>query len=293
LDIVTFLQQLVNGFANGMSYVLIAVGLTLVFGVLRLVNFAHGAFFMLGGYFAYYVISMTGLDYLLAVALAALLTGVAGMIANQFFFRPLRKEHEFTILLSSLGLGLLLTNGAELVFGADPKYVASEFSDETVSVGDIVVTQQRVLILVLALAALAFVYWFIRRTRYGKMMQATAQHAEGAMLTGIDTNFVHTYTFALASTLAGLSGALVGPTAMMFPTVGDWAVLKGFIVVVIGGLGSIVGACIGGTLLGVVEALGGGYVSQGFAEAIGYLLVAIVLIWRPQGLFDISRGSTK
>ena len=145
----------------------------------------------------------------------------------------------------------------------------------------------------LASVALAFVYWFIRRTRYGKMMQATAQHPEGAVLAGINTNFVHAYTFAIASALAGLSGALVGPTAMMFPTVGDWAVLKGFIVVVIGGLGSIAGACIGGLLLGIVEALGGGYVSQGFAEAIGYLLIVLVLIWRPQGLFDISRGATK
>ena len=293
MDVGLLVQQLVNGVANGMGYVLIAVGLTLVFGVLRIVNFAHGTFFMLGGYFTYYAISMLGVHYLLAVVIAAALTGLTGVIANQFFFRPLRKEHEFIILLSSLGLGILLTNGAELVFGADPKYIPSGFSDETLTWGDMIVTQQRVLIFVLASLALIFVYWFIRKTRYGKMMQATAQHPEGAVLSGINTKFVHAYTFAIASALAGLSGALVGPTAMMFPTVGDWAVLKGFIVVVIGGLGSIPGACIGGLLLGIVEALGGGYVSQGFAEAIGYLLIVLVLIWRPQGLFDMSRGSAK
>ena len=293
MDLGVLGQQLANGVANGMGYVLIAVGLTLVFGVLRIVNFAHGTFFMLGGYFSYYAMSLMGVHYLLAVAIAAALTGLAGVIANQFFFRPLRKEHEFIILLSSLGLGILLTNGAELIFGADPKYIPSNYSDEVLSLGPITVTQQRVLIFVLASLALLFVYWFIRRTRYGKMMQATAQHPEGAVLTGLNTNFVHAYTFALASALAGLSGALVGPTAMLFPTVGDWAVLKGFIVVVIGGLGSIVGACVGGLLLGVVEALGGGYVSQGFAEAIGYLLIVLVLIWRPQGLFDMSRSTRK
>jgi branched-chain amino acid transport system permease protein len=290
LDIILLGQQLANGIANGMGYVLIAVGLTLVFGVLRIVNFAHGAFYMLGGYFTYYALQFFGVHYLLAIAIAALLAGVCGLIANQFFFHPLRKEHEFIILLSSLGLGILLTNGSEMLFGADPKYVVSGFADETFDLGPLTITQQRILIFALATVALAFVYWFIRRTRYGKMMQATAQHPEGAVLTGINTTFVHAYTFVLASALAGLSGALVSPTAMMFPTVGDWAVLKGFTVVVIGGMGSIPGACIGGLLLGIAEALGGGYISQGFAEAIGYVLIAIVLIWRPQGLFDISGG---
>jgi len=290
LDFILLGQQLANGIANGMGYVLIAVGLTLVFGVLRIVNFAHGAFYMLGGYFTYFAVQSFGVHYLLAVAIAAFLAGMCGLIANQFFFRPLRKEHEFIILLSSLGLSILLTNGSELLFGADPKYIESGFADATFDIGPVTVTQQRLLIFALATMALAFVYWFIRRTRYGKMMQATAQHPEGAALTGINTNFVHAYTFVLACALAGLSGALVGPTAMMFPTVGDWAVLKGFTVVVIGGLGSVSGACIGGLLLGIAEALGGGYISQGFAEAIGYVLIVMVLIWRPQGMFGISRG---
>jgi branched-chain amino acid transport system permease protein len=117
------------------------------------------------------------------------------------------------------------------------------------------------------------------------MMQATAQHPEGAALTGINTRFVHSYTFALACALAALSGALVGPTTMLFPTVGDWAVLKGFIVVVMGGLGSITGALLGGLILGVAEALGGSYISMGFKDAIGYAIIIAVLLWRPQGLF--------
>jgi len=280
-----FLQQLINGLANGMGYVLIAVGLTLVFGVLRIVNFAHGEFYMLGAYSTYYAMSLAGLPYIPALLCATLLVAALGVLANRFFFAPLLKEHEFTVLLSSLGLALLLAHAAEAVFGADPKYLDTPFSDATFEWGDITVTQQRLLVIGVAVLLIVWVYAFIRFTRMGQMMQATAQHPQGAALTGIDTRFVHSYTFALACALAALSGALVGPTTMLFPTVGDWAVLKGFIVVVMGGLGSISGALLGGLILGVAEALGGSYISMGFKDAIGYAIIIVVLLWRPHGLF--------
>lgn len=283
-----FVQQIVNGLANGMGYVLIAVGLTLVFGVLRIVNFAHGEFYMLGAYLAYYIMQLAGLGYIPALILSTLFVAGIGILANYFFFRPLRREHEFTILLSSLGLALLIANAAEHFFGADPKYVTTKYADETVEIGPIVVTEQRLLVIVVAIAMIAATYWFIRSTRMGKMMQATAQNPEGAALTGINTGYVHAYTFAFACALAALSGTLVAPTAMLFPTVGDWAVLKGFIVVVMGGLGSVTGALLGGIILGIAESLGGGYVSPGFKDAIGYAIIILVLLWRPQGLFNVS-----
>jgi branched-chain amino acid transport system permease protein len=281
-----FLQQLLNGLANGMGYVLIAVGLTLVFGVLRVVNFAHGEFFMLGAYVTYYGMTLMGMGYISALLVATLVVAVLGILANRFFFQPLKKEHEFTILLSSLGLALLLTHLAETIFGADPKYVDTPYSDATVSLGDITVTEQRIGVILVASAMIAATYWFIKHTRMGKMMQATAQNPEGAALSGINTKYVHAYTFALACALAALSGALVGPTAMLYPTVGDWAVLKGFIVVVMGGLGSVTGALLGGLILGVAESLGGGYISLGFKEAIGYAIIIVVLLLRPNGLFN-------
>ena len=281
-----FLQQLLNGLANGMGYVLIAVGLTLVFGVLRVVNFAHGEFFMLGAYVTYYGMTLAGMDYISALLVATLVVAGLGILANRFFFQPLKKEHEFTILLSSLGLALLLSHLAETIFGADPKYVDTPYSDATFSLGDITVTQQRIGVILVASAMIAATYWFIKHTRMGKMMQATAQNPEGAALSGINTKYVHAYTFALACALAALSGALVGPTAMLYPTVGDWAVLKGFIVVVMGGLGSVTGALLGGLILGVAESLGGGYISLGFKEAIGYAMIIVVLLLRPNGLFN-------
>jgi branched-chain amino acid transport system permease protein len=290
MDFVVLVQQIINGLVNGMSYVLIATGLTLVFGVLRIINFAHGEFYMLGAYLTYYAVSLAGVDYAVAAALATILVAGLGILANRVFFWPLRREHEFTILLSSLGLALLLSNGGEFLFGADPKYVASPFADETMELGPIVVTEQRLLIFLAASVVLAVVYGFIRYTMLGKMMQATAQNPEGAALTGINIAWVHSYTFALACGLAALAGALVGPTAMIFPTVGNWAVLKGFIVVIMGGLGSVAGALVGGLLLGVIESLGGGYISLGFMEAIGYAMIIIVLLWRPDGLFSAAKA---
>lgn len=289
MDFVLLTQQITNGLVNGMTYVLIATGLTLVFGVLHIINFAHGEFYMLGAFFTFFAAKLLGLDYVSAAIVATFGVAMLGILANRFFFWPLRKEHEFTVLLSSLGLALLLTNGGELLFGADPKYVASPFADNIVAMGPVIVTQQRLLIFAVGAVVLVLLYLFIQKTTMGKMMRATAQNPEGAALTGVDIRRVYTVTFIVACGLAALAGALVGPTAMIFPTVGSWAVLKGFIVVVLGGLGSISGALIGGLTLGVVEALAGGYISLGFAQAIGFAIIIVVLLVRPNGLFGTAR----
>jgi branched-chain amino acid transport system permease protein len=288
MDIGFFSQQLANGLVNGMAYVLISTGLTLVFGVLRVINFAHGEFYMLGAFLTYYVAQKLGLPYVPGVIVATIGTAGMGLLANALFFWPLRREHEFTVLLSSLGLALLITHLAEHIFGHDPKYLASPFADEVVEVGPLTLTQQRILIFAVAIAVLGATYAMIRYTLFGKMMRATAQSPDGAALTGINIRFVHAVTFILAYGLAALAGALVGPTAMIFPTVGSWAVLKGFIVVIMGGLGSVPGALAGGLLLGVIEAMAGAYVSLGFMEAIGYAIIILVLLWRPEGLFGTA-----
>ncbi|TCT11548.1 amino acid/amide ABC transporter membrane protein 1 (HAAT family) [Tepidamorphus gemmatus] len=289
MDYVVLMQQITNGLVNGMTYVLIATGLTLVFGVLHIINFAHGEFYMLGAFFTFFAAQLLGLDYISAAIVATIGVAVLGILANRLFFWPLRREHEFTVLLSSLGLALLLTNGGELIFGADPKYIPSPFADEVVEIGQVVMTQQRALIFAVGAVVLVLLYLFIRHTSMGRMMRATAQNPEGAALTGVNIRNVYTVTFILACGLAALAGALVGPTSMIFPTVGSWAVLKGFIVVILGGLGSIPGALIGGLALGVVESLAGGYISLGFAQAIGYAIIIVVLLWRPQGLFGHAR----
>ena len=288
MDLTLLGQQLVNGLVNGMSYVLISTGLTLVFGVLRVINFAHGEFYMLGAFLTYYGMTVAGIGYIPAAILSTMAVGGLGVAVNNLFFWPLRREHEFTILLSSLGMSLLITHLAELGFGHDPKYLSSPFTDDILELGSIIMTAQRAVIFIVSIAVLALTYAAIRYTTFGKMMRATAQNPEGAALTGVNIRFVHSFTFVLACGLAALAGAMVGPLAMIFPTVGSWAVLKGFIVVVLGGLGSVPGALVGGLSLGVIEALAGGYVSLGFMEAIGYAIIILVLLWRPQGLFGVT-----
>jgi branched-chain amino acid transport system permease protein len=284
-----FFQQVANGLINGMGYVLIAVGLTLVFGVLRIVNFAHGEFYMLGAFLTFFAMSILGVGYLPAVVIAVVAVAAFGVAANQFLFRPLRREHEFTILMVSLGLSLMIANGGDLLFGADPKYIRSPFADEVVEIGEVFLTWQRILVLVAAAVLIGAFYLFVRFTRMGKMMQATAQNRDGAALSGVNIDWVHTYTFALAGGLAAAAGALLGPTAVIFPHLGEWAVLKAFIVVVMGGLGSMGGAVVGGLVLGVVEALGANYISIAFKDAIGYGIIVLVLLWRPAGLFAKAR----
>lgn len=280
-----FFQQIANGLVNGMSYVLIAVGLTLVFGVLRIVNFAHGEFYMLGAFVTFFAIKLLGLPYVVAVPVAAIAVAGIGILANQLLFRPLRREHEFTILMVSLGLSLILANGSEAIFGADPKYIPSPFADQVVEIGSVFLTVQRLIVLGAAVALIGIIYLFIHFTTMGKMMQATAQNRDGAALTGINIDSVHAWTFALACGLAAIAGALLGPTTTIFPTIGEWAVLKGFIVVVMGGLGNLWGAVVGGLILGIVEALGGSYISIAFKDAIGYVIIIAVLLWFPAGLF--------
>ena len=289
MDFTLLAQQIINGLVAGMSYVLIATGLTLVFGVLRIINFAHGEFYMLGALATYYAGKLLGLNYLVATVLAT----VAGRRASASSPTGCSSGR---CAASTNSPSCCRASGSRCSSCTAPSICSApirntsraRYADETIEIANLVVTQQRVLIFVVAAVVLALLYAFIRYSSIGKMMRATAQNAEGAALTGINVGFVHTYTFALACGLAALAGALVGPTAMIFPTVGSWAVLKGFIVVVMGGLGSMPGALIGGLLLGVIESLGGGYISLGFMEAIGYGIIIVVLLWRPHGLFGVA-----
>jgi branched-chain amino acid transport system permease protein len=289
VELTLFFQQLANGLVSGASYILIAIGLTLVMGVLRLVNFAHGELYMLGAYGTFVAMQAFKLPYVPAAILATAGVALFALAANHFFFRPIRREHHFTTLLSSLGLALLLSHGVEHLAGADPKYLISPYADEIVEFAGITLTQQRLLLFAVGLVLILAVYFFIRFTRMGKMIQATAQEPTGAALTGINVDWVHAYTMGLGGALAGAAGAMVAPLTSLLPNVGEGALLKGIIVIVVGGLGSVSGAVAGGLLLGVAESLGGMYISIGFKEAIGYIFIILLLLWRPQGLFAKAR----
>jgi branched-chain amino acid transport system permease protein len=278
-------QQFVNGLSLGMGYVLVALGLTLIFGILRVINFAHGEIYMAGGLFAVLAARELGLPYagalVIAVAGAALLAWTIDLIA----VRPMvnRKNGHATVLLSTFAVSLLLYHST--LFGLGPAPLRLAGMDDVTNFGPVTISHQRMLVLLAGLAALVALELMLRRSRLGKEMRAVAQNAFAARVVGIDVARVGTVAFVLAGALAGFAGALLTPIALFTPLMGQHVIIKAFVVVVIGGMGSVTGAVVCGLALGVLEAVGGSYIPSGLVLAVIYSLMIVMLLVRPRGLF--------
>jgi branched-chain amino acid transport system permease protein len=285
------LQQVVNGVTIGLVYALIAIGLTLVFGILDVINFAHGELYMLGAFLTYGLTVGLGVPYVLALALTIAGTGVAGVIAERVTVRPLRGRHMFTVVLSTLGLSIFLQNGALFLWGPDPREIDLAWGSKPVLVGGIVITHLRLAVLATGAVLIAALTWFIRRTTWGMAMRAVASNRDAAALMGVPVPRVYAITFALGAGLAGVAGGLLGAMFTIEPSMGEWAVVKAFCVVIMGGMGNVPGAVLGGVLLGVAENVGAGFLPGGssYKDGIGYAILILVLLARPQGLF--GRGA--
>ena len=286
-----FLQQVVNGVTIGVVYALIAIGLTLVFGILGVINFAHGDFYMIGAFLTYTLTVRLGLDYFLALPLTIAGGGAVGLLAERLTVRPLKDRHMFTVVLSTLGLSIFLENGALLVWGPDPREIELAWGSRPLLIGGVVITFLRVAVLGTAAALIVALTWFIRRTTWGMAMRAVAANRDAAALMGIPVDRVYAITFAVGSALAGVAGGLLGAMFTIEPTMGEWAVVKAFSVVIMGGMGHVPGAVLGGIILGVAESLGAGFLPGGtsYKDGIGYAILILVLLYRPQGLF--GRGA--
>ncbi len=285
------LQQVVNGVTIGVVYALIAIGLTLVFGILGVINFAHGDFYMIGAFLTYTLTVRLGLEYFLALALTIGGGAAVGLLAERLAVRPLKDRHMFTVVLSTLGLSIFLENGALLVWGPDPREIELAWGSRPLLVGGVVITFLRVAVLGTAAALIVALTWFIRRTTWGMAMRAVAANRDAAALMGIPVDRVYAITFAVGSALAGVAGGLLGAMFTIEPTMGEWAVVKAFSVVIMGGMGHVPGAVLGGIILGVTESLGAGFPPGGtsYKDGIGYAILILVLLYRPQGLF--GRGA--
>jgi len=286
-----FLQQVVNGVTIGVVYALIAIGLTLVFGILGVINFAHGDFYMIGAFLTYTLTVRLGLEYFLALALTIGGGAAVGLLAERVAVRPLKGRHMFTVVLSTLGLSIFLENGALLVWGPDPREIELAWGSRPLLIGGVVITFLRVAVLGTAAALIVALTWFIRRTTWGMAMRAVATNRDAAALMGIPVDRVYAITFAVGSALAGVAGGLLGAMFTIEPTMGEWAVVKAFSVVIMGGMGHVPGAVLGGIILGVAESLGAGFLPGGtsYKDGIGYAILILVLLYRPQGLF--GRGA--
>ncbi|MFG1461315.1 branched-chain amino acid ABC transporter permease [Xanthobacter sp. DSM 24535] len=279
------LQHLANALIMGGTYALLGIGLTLIFGIMRVVNFTHGELYALGAYMMYFIAGMLGLNFFLAIAFAIFAGLLLGAVIELVLLRPKRTADIDTTMLLMIGAWIVLQNVETLTWGSVAKSIPSPLPTEPLVIGPVSLSWLRLLVLGLALVLIAGTYALINRTKLGKAMRATFQDSSTAALMGVNINFVYTMTFALGSSLAAAAGALLGPVFVVTPTMGDLASLKAFAIVILGGLGSISGATIGGFILAFVEELGAGYISSGYRDAMGFIIIILVLLFRPTGLF--------
>ena len=279
-----FIQQLFNGLALGGVYCLAAIGLTLVFGVLRIPNLAHGSLYMLGAYMTYFFLTAIGVPYIAAIGMAAIVLAIVGVLLERVVFHPLRNSPHTHHMIAAVGAMFFFQALAQVIWGADFRRMDSPFS-ESVSIAGAQISWQRIIIIVTAVIVLSLLAWFIKRSIHGQTIEAVEQDRTGASLAGISPNTVSMLTFALAAALATIAAGLVAPINLLSPTMGAALDLKIFAIIILGGLGSIPGAIVGGFLLAMAEVMTSTYVSSAVGEAIAFVVLVLVLAIRPTGLF--------
>jgi branched-chain amino acid transport system permease protein len=283
-----FLQHIVNMLILGGTYALLGIGLTLIFGIMRVVNFAHGELYTFGGYFVYLASVLLGLNFFLSLVVAIAFGFILGAVIEFLLLRPMRGADIDTTMIVMIGAMIVMQNTEQYVWGGVAKSVPTPFGESTLVVGPVSVAWLRVFVFFAALALIAGSYLLINRTKIGKAMRATFQDRDTASLMGVNIQFIYMATFAIGSSLAAAAGALLGPVYVISPRMGDIASLKAFAIVILGGLGSIGGATIGGFILAFAEELGAGYISSGYRDAMGFLIIILVLMFKPTGLFARS-----
>jgi branched-chain amino acid transport system permease protein len=284
-----FLQSLLSGILVGGVYALIGIGLTIIFGVMRVINFAHGDLLMLGMYVTWGVFTLFDIDpYLSLVITAPVLFLWGAMLQKIFINRVLNALPQNQILLT-IGLGLVMSNAVMLGFTSDYRILTTSYSSSSIKFLGLSLSQPLLYSFLVTVAITAVLFWFLQTTDTGQAIRATAQDRDAAQLMGINVKRMSVLAFGLGTALAGIAGALLAPTYYIFPQVGGPFTLKAFVVVVLGGMGSIVGATLGGILIGVTESMSAVYVASGLKELVVYVLFLLILLFRPTGLLGKSR----
>ena len=280
-----FLQQLINGISLGSIYALIALGYTMIYGILKLINFAHGDIYMLGAYFGFVATTMFGFSFLPAILFAMACAAVAGIIIERIAYRPMRNAPRIAILITAIGVSFLLEYGMMLIATPQPRTFPAVFSADVYHLGPLVVNSQQVVILVSAIILMAVLTYIVQYTKIGKAMRAVSFDTDAARLMGINIDRVISATFALGSALAAAGGVLVGIYYNSIdPLMGMVPGIKAFVAAVLGGIGIIPGAMVGGIILGVVEAMVSGFISSTFRDAAAFAILIIILLIKPTGL---------
>ena len=294
MDFQTFMQQFVNALSLGSLYALIAIGYTMVYGILRLINFAHGDVFMIGGYLAFYAVTTFMMPWWIAIIVAIGLTTIFGVGLERVAYRPLRDSPRISIMISAIGASFLIENLAIVLFDARPKaFPVPDFFASTFVLGDVHVSTVSVVIPIVTAIILGLLLWVVYRTKTGMARRAVSTDIDAARLMAIDVNRIVAFTFAVGSALAAIGGimwALKYPR--LEPLMGIMPGLKCFIAAVIGGIGSISGAVLGGLLLGLIELMTIAFLPEltGYKDAFAFILLIVVLLVKPTGLLGSKQG---
>ena len=283
------LQSLISGILIGGVYALIGIGLTIIFGVMRVINFAHGDIMMIGMYLTYNLFTLAGIDPFASVLITIpLMFLFGGFLQKVFINRVLNSLPQNQILLT-IGLGLIMSNTMMLIYTSDYKILTTSYSSSSVNIFGISVSEPLAISFVITAVITVLLYWFLLKTDTGQAIRATAQDREAAQLMGINVKRMSIIAFGLGAALAGTAGALISPTYYIFPQIGSTFTLKAFVITVLGGMGSIVGATIGGVIIGIAESMSAVYISSGWKDVVVFVLFLLVLLFKPSGLMGKSR----
>ena len=290
-----FLEQIMNGLVLGGIYALIAVGYTMVYGIIQLINFAHGEIFMFGAYFAFTLVTFLNVPFWIALPMSMILCAVLGMVIDVIAYRPLRNASRLSALITAIGMSIGLQNLAQLIWKADQRTIKSDLlpsfflSQNAINLpGGAALPFRDLFIILLALALMVGLNRLIHLTKVGKAMRACAQNKVASNLMGINTNQVILITFAIGSALGAVAGVMVGLREVIEPMMGYYKGVAAFAAAVLGGIGNITGAMLGGILIGLAEALGAGYIDSSYRVAFAYIIMIAVILIRPSGLLGKS-----
>ncbi len=279
-------QQLINGLMLGASYSLVAIGYTLIFGVLNLLYFAHGEVFMVGAFVGLYVVILANANIYVALLGAMIACGALGILAVFAAVRPVNKDYPLAQLISSIGVTIVLQNMAIYIFGGQQVAFPETIKQELYRIGAVTISSVQIFILVVAVVLMVLLWIFIERTKMGRAIRATAENHETAALLGVNVNRVVLVTFIISSSIAGVAGVLDGvKNSNVSPFMGLEVAVKGLVVMLLGGLGNVTGAMIGGLLLGMVEILSAAYIGTTQRDFVTFAILILILLYRPSGLF--------
>jgi branched-chain amino acid transport system permease protein len=281
-------QVVVSGLLAGALYAMVALGLALIFGVMRVINIAHGTLLTLGAYTTFWWFHLLGVNPYLSLLLSMPLMFLLGVVLQRALVARVVDAPEMSSLLLTFGISIALVNGIQFIFSSDLRSV--EFLTGSIVVGEIALSKSRLIAFGFAVGITALAYWFLQKTKFGKAIRATSQSREVAMICGVNVPRVHLYAFGIASALAAAGGSLVAVMVAIQPEMGQFYTFKSFLVIVLGGAGNYPGALLGGLLLGLVEQLSSLFLTTQVSEAVAYVLLVLVLLLRPQGLLG-GRGT--